>query len=50
MEGIAYLEEHFEAQKNTKQFEKRQVFLIGTGPGSGSYLTGEAKSVWKSVT
>ena len=43
MEGIAYLEEHFEAQKNTKQFEKRQVFLIGTGPGSGSYLTGEAK-------
>ena len=43
MEGIAYLEEHFEAQKNTKQYEKRQVFLIGTGPGSGSYLTGEAK-------
>ena len=51
-EGIAYLEEHFalgsasenfETLKNTKKSEKRQVFLIGTGPGSESYLTGEAK-------
>jgi len=47
-EGIAYLEGHFSlkdsaASKETEQSEKRQVFLIGTGPGNESYLTGEAK-------
>ena len=35
--------ENFETLKNTKKSEKRQVFLIGTGPGNESYLTGEAK-------
>ena len=29
--------------KAVEQSEKRQVFLIGTGPGNESYLTGEAK-------
>ncbi len=42
-EGIAYLEEHFALGSLAENSEKRQVFLIGTGPGSESYLTGEAK-------
>ena len=42
-EGIAYLEEHFALGRSVKNSGKRQVFLIGTGPGSESYLTGEAK-------
>ncbi len=42
-EGIAYLEEHFALGSASENSEKRQVFLIGTGPGSESYLTGEAK-------
>ena len=43
-EGIAYLEEHFALGRSVKNSGKRQVFLIGTGPGSESYLTGEAKT------
>ena len=35
--------EDFKAPKNTEKSGKRQVFLIGTGPGNESYLTGEAK-------
>ena len=42
-EGIAYLEEHFALGRSAENSGKRQVFLIGTGPGSESYLTGEAK-------
>ncbi len=35
--------EDFGTPKNIERSGKRQVFLIGTGPGSEAYLTGEAK-------
>lgn len=36
-------QDNLEIPENAERSEKRRVFLIGTGPGSESYLTGEAK-------